>query len=135
MLYMLCNPLLLEDLNRSFMRLLRPAHLRDGYITDKYTTEYIHPVTGYGALALPEEETVPIHIEADGAELNSLLTIFVEDGGLTQEEADNISQQIIESAGQQIKILDFVPESWQQYVLTYEQMDADGWFPPVEEGV
>jgi hypothetical protein len=117
------------------MRLLRPSHLREGYITDKYTTEYIHPGTGYGALALPEEETVPVHIEADGAELNSLLTIFVEDGGLTQEEADSISQQIIESAGQQIKILDFVPQSWQQYVLTYEQMDADGWFPTVEEGV
>ena len=132
MLYLLCNPAVMEDLNRSFMRLMRPAHLRDGYTTDKYTTEYVHPTTGYGALAMPAEETVPVHIEADGAELDYLLNIFVSDGALTQEEADVIRQQVVDAAGQQVSILDFVPASWSGYVLTKEQMDLDGWFPPAE---
>ena len=135
MLYLLCNPSVMEDLNRSFMRLMRPAHLRAGDQTDKYTTEHTHPVTGYGALAMPEEEKVPVHIEADGAELDYLLDIFVSDEALTQEEADVIRQQVIDAAGQQVSILDFVPASWSAYVLTKEQMDLDGWFPPAEEEV
>ena len=132
MIYLLCNPSVMEDLNRSFMRLMRPAHLRDGYTTDKYTTQHIHPITGYAALAMPETETVPIHIESDGAELSAMLDIFVADGALTQEEADDIRDQVIQVAGQSVSILDFVPPSWSAYVLTKEQMDADGWFPPAE---
>jgi hypothetical protein len=81
---------------------------------------------------MPEEETVPIHLEADGAELDYMLNIFVQDEALTQEEADVIRQQVIDSVGQQVSILDFVPPSWSAYVLTQEQMDADGWFPPAE---
>ena len=132
MLYMLCNPAIADDLNRSFMRLMRPAHLRVGYTTDFYTAKHIHPETGYAALAMPEEETVPIHLEADGAELDYMLDIFVADAALTQEEADVIRQQVIDSVGQSVSILDFVPPSWAGYVLTKEQMDAQGWFPPAE---
>lgn len=133
MLYLLCNPALIEDFNRSLMRLLMPSHLRKQNWTDKLSAEYYHPVTGYGALEMEENQTVPIHIEANGEELNYLLNIFVSDGALTQEEADVISEQIIEVAGQEVSILDFVPESWQEYVLTYKQMDAGGWFPPIVE--
>lgn len=135
MLYLLCNPALIEDFNRSLMRLLMPSHLRKPNWTDKLAVEHYHPITGYGALAMKENQTVPIHIEANGSELDYLLNIFVSDGALTQEEADVISEQVIESAGQQVSVLDFVPESWQQYVLTKRQMDKDGWFPAVEEGV
>ena len=133
MLYLLCNPTLIEDFNRSLMRLLMPSHLRQPSWTYKLAVEHYHPVTGYGALAMKENQTVPIHIEANGAELDYLLNIFVSDGALTQEEADTISEQVTESAGQQVSILDFVPESWSDYVLTKEQMDAGGWFPEQEE--
>ena len=133
MLYLLCNPTLIEDFNRSLMRLLMPSHLRQPNWTDKLAVEHYHPVTGYGALAMKENQTVPIHIEANGAELDYLLNIFVSDGALMQEEADTISEQVTESAGQQVSILDFVPESWSDYVLTKEQMDAGGWFPEQEE--
>ena len=135
MIYLLCNPAVVDDFNRSLMRLMRPAHLRDGYTTDKYTTQHIHPVTGYAALAMPEQQTVPIHIESDGAELSAMLDIFVADAALTQEEADAIRDQVIQVAGQSVSILDFVPPSWSAFVLTQEQMDADGWFPSVEEEV
>ena len=134
-LYLLCNPAIMEDLNRAFMRLLMPSHLRGDDWTDKYASELTHPVTGYGALAIPEEQYVPVHVEANGAELDYLLNIFVPDEALTQEEADTIRQQVLESVGQSISILDFIPPSWQQFVLTKDQMDAEGWFPASEEEV
>lgn len=127
--YCLCNPLLIGQLNCSLMRLLRPSHLRDGYTTDKLGVEHFHPVTGYGALALNNEQAVPIHVEADGAELNALTDIFVADGAMTQEEADQLHDDIIAAAGTSIVITEFIPPSWSPYVLTFEQMDADGWFP------
>ena len=129
MIYLLCNPAVVDEFNRSLMRLMRPAHLRDGYTTDKYATQLIHPTTGYAALALPEKATVPIHIESDGSELSAMLDIFVNDGALLQEEADGIKDQLMGLAGQSVSILDFVPASWSAFVLTREQMESDGWFP------
>lgn len=132
MLYLLCDPAIADDLNASFARLMRPSHLAVGYTTKYYAVKHTHPITGYAALAMPETETVPIHIESDGAELSAMLDIFVADAALTQEEADAIRDQVIQVAGQSVSILDFVPPSWSAYVLTQEQMDADGWFPPAE---
>ena len=131
--YCLCNPLLVGDLNRSLMRLLRPAHLRDGYATDKLGTEHFHPVTGYGALALNNSQAVPVHIESDGAELQALTDIFVTDGAMFQEEADQLSSDIAEAAGTQLTITEFIPPSWLPYVLSEEDMTADGWFITEEE--
>lgn len=132
MLYLLCNPSVAEQLNRSFMRLMRPAHLRDGYTTDLYTTCHTHPVTGYCALAMPNPVMVPIHLESDGAEFVALLDTFVADGAMTQAEADSLAVSVADVAGESINLLDFVPDSWSAYILTKEQMDLAGWFPPAE---
>jgi len=132
MAYVLVNPAHAENLNRSIMRLLRPEHLRSGYTTDLYCAMHTHPETGYMALDLPDTETVPIHIESSGAELVSMLQVFVDDGALTQEEMDGIVTALAGLGGEQVRILDFIPASWQDFVLTKEQMDADGWFPEPE---
>ncbi len=132
MLYMMINPAVADEFNRALMYLLMPEHLRDNYTTIYYCGKIIHPTNGYAALVMPENETVPIHIESSGDELDDLLNIFVSDGALTQEEADVIAQQVIDSKGQSISILDLIPASWQPYVLTHEQADAAGWFPVVE---
>ena len=133
--YLLCNPLLADDFNRSLMRLLMPTHLRGPDYTDFYAPKHIHPQTGYAALGIPEGHQVNVHPEATGAELDYLLGIFVADGGLTQEEAGGIRQTVADSIGKTVSILDFIPPSWGAYVLTQEQMDLDGWFPAVEEEV
>lgn len=132
MLYLLCDPAIADDLNASFARLMRPSHLAVGYTTKYYAVKHTHPTTGYCALAMPNPTMVPVHLESDGHELIALLDGFVADGALTQEEADKVSADVAAAAGQQVDIMDFVPTSWSAYVLTKDQMDADGWFPPVE---
>tara|TARA_Y100000385_G_scaffold174398_1_gene180399 strand:- start:58 stop:462 length:405 start_codon:yes stop_codon:yes gene_type:complete len=132
MAYVLVNPAHAENLNRSIMRLIRPEHLRSGYVTDLYCTMHTHPETGYMALDLPDTQTVPIHIESSGDELVAMLQVFVDDEALTQEEMGGIVTALTGLGGQQVRILDFIPASWQDFVLTKEQMDADGWFPEPE---
>ena len=117
-----------EHLNRSIMRLLRPAHLRDGYATDLYCPMIKHPQLGYVALVLPETETVPIHIESDGAELVAMMNVFVQDQAITSQEAQGIVAAVQSMAGQEVRVADFVPPSWTANVFTREQMEQQGWF-------
>jgi hypothetical protein len=127
--YVLAAPHHAEQLSRSIMRLLRPSHLREDNWTDLYCEVLTHPTNGQTALVLPDEETVPIHVEADGAELAALLAVFVADGALTQQEADGIAAAVQAHAGQKVRIADFIPPSWAEWTFTREQMEAAGWFP------
>lgn len=117
-----------EHLNRSIMRLLRPAHLRDGYATDLYCPMVTHPQLGYVALALPDLETVPIHVESDGAELAAMMDVFVQDQAITIQESQGIVAAVQAMAGQQVRVADFIPPSWTANVFTREQMQQQGWF-------
>ena len=85
-------------------------------------------------MALNNHQPVPVHVESDGAELSALTDVFVSDGAMTQEEADQLRNDITAAAGTSIVITEFIPPSWSPYVLTFEQMDADGWFTQ-EQGV
>jgi len=118
--------------SRGLARLMRPSHLRDNYGTDLYCSVIDHPSNGWSALVLPETETVPIHLEANGSELSELLSVFVQDEALTQQEADGITAAIAMVRGQQVRIADFIPPSWSQAVMTEEQAQAMGWFPESE---
>lgn len=127
MLYVIVAPQHAEQLSRSIMRLLRPAHLRGDDWTDLYCPVVQHPTNGQAALVLPEDQHVPIHLESSGPELSELLAVFVGDGALSQEEADGISAAVASNAGQTVKIADFLPPSWSPYVLTAAQAAAAGW--------
>lgn len=127
--YVLAAPQHAEQLSRSIMRLLRPSHVRGDDWTDLYCDVLHHPANGQAALNLPDHEQVPIHLEADGAELTAILSVFVADGALTQPEADAIVDAVQANAGQQVRIADFIPPSWSPYVLTHQQMVDGGWFP------
>ena len=133
-MYVKVNPNHIEQLNRGIARLLRPTHLRDdAYVTDAYAPVHAHPETGETVLALPDIDTIPIHMEADGAELAEVLDIFVTDGAITQEERDTIVAGVMAHAGQQVSPANFIPPSWAGNVFTKDQLQADGWFPdPVE---
>lgn len=130
MIYVMIRPGQAAEFSRGLARLMRPSHLRDAsYVTDFYCPILEHPSNGWAALVLPEVETVPIHLEADGSELASILSVFVVDGSITEVEAQGIGQAVIAMRGQQVRIADFVPQSWAQAVLTQEQAEAAGWFP------
>jgi hypothetical protein len=125
------DPQLVTHFNRSIMRLLRPANLRDeSYVTDFYCNVIYHPTdaTQWPLLDLPEAETVPIHVEADGAELANMLNAFVTGNGLTREEADGLMGMIPHLRGQQVRMADMIPESWRQYILTHDEARAAGYF-------
>lgn len=129
MIYVLVGPAHAEQLSRSLMRLLRPSHLRDETWTDLYCTVVSHPSNGQVALALPETEQVPIHLEATGDELAAILETFVQDEALTPQEAAGIVAAVQANAGQRVRVSDFIPPSWSQWMLTQEQANAAGWFP------
>jgi len=129
--YVLVAPQHAEQLSRSIMRLLRPAHLRGEGWTDLYCGVLSHPTNGQTAIDLPDEEKVPIHAESDGAELAALMAVFVADGALSQVEADGIVSAVQANAGKLVRIADFIPPSWSPYVLTHQQMVDGGWLQPV----
>lgn len=126
------DPQLIEPFNRVIMRLLRPSHLRD----ERYVTDYYCPVIRHSdgvqwpLLALPDTETVPIHVEADGEELEQLLNVFVANNGITKEESDGIKQAVAAMVGNEVRLADMVPQSWQPYILTVEQAIAAGYIQP-----
>lgn len=117
-----------EQLSRSIMRLMRPSHLREEGWTDLYCNVLSHPDGGL-AIALPESETIPVHIEADGSEMASLLAVFVSDGAITPQEAAGIESAVQSAAGQRVRVADFIPPSWSQYVLTQSEAEQAGWIP------
>ena len=130
MIYVMISPGQGRDFSRGLARLMRPSHLRNARdVTDFYCEVIDHPSNGWSALVLPETETVPIHLEADGSELLEVLQIFVERGSLTQQEAQGITGAIMAYRGQPVRIADFVPPSWSQAVMTETQARAAGWFP------
>jgi hypothetical protein len=53
--------------------------------------------------------------------LADALAITVEDGALTQEEVDGIVGAISAYAGQEIKLVDFIPASWADKQITKAQ--------------
>lgn len=127
--YVIIKKELIDDLNTGIQRLLRPSHLRDEkYITNFYCSKVEHPVTGETALNLPETETVPIHIQADGAELQNILEVFVSDVAISKAEADAIIGAVQVNAGNSVRVADFIPLSWSMNVKTKQELENDGWF-------
>jgi hypothetical protein len=128
------DPQLIQPFNQAIMRLLRPSHLRDqSYVTDQYCGIISHPNgTAWPLLSLPDTETVPIHVNADGGELRQLLDIFVANNGITKEESDGIKQAVAGMVGQTVRLADMVPPSWQPYILTVEQAIDQGYIPQPE---
>lgn len=129
MIYVLASTQHAEQLSRSIMRLLRPTHLRDERWTDLYCSVLTHPETGDSALALPDDEAVPIHPEASGEELAAVLETFVADGAVLPAEAAGIVAAVRANLGLRVRVADFIPPSWSANVMSAEQMAAAGWFP------
>jgi len=87
-------------------------------------------------LQLRSEDVVPISLAANSEPLTQVLEAFVQGGGLTQEEADGIVGAVAAMAGQTVRIVDMIPPSWQQYVMTREAAAALGYFGgPVDASV
>lgn len=129
-----------EPLSRALYQIQRPTHLRNPRdVSTFYCAWHNYQGSspsqwdGFAVLELPEDEQVPIHLEAEDDLLVSTLGEFVTQGSLAQQELDGIVAAIQAYAGQRIAISAFVPPSWQPYILTREQAEAIGFLPVVEE--
>jgi hypothetical protein len=123
-LYIPVDPRLIEGLSRGLYALIDPS--RPGL----YAGIIWHPTEPeqWPLLQLREADIVPIRLEADPQPLIEILNAFVAGGGLTQEELDGIVGGVQASAGQTVMLVDFIPLSWQPYIMTQDQATAAGYF-------
>lgn len=122
-----------EFLSRQLYKLTRPESVRSpDDVTEFYCGWHVHPETGAVVVALPETETVPVHVLADTTLLDPLLLPFVEQGAITEDDRAAIRTLIAESQGEQVNLVTFLPAFWAAQAMTQEQVEVAGWFA-VEE--
>ena len=86
--------------------------------TGNYAEEIPHPEwPNYVLFKLHRTDTVPVALGVDATPLQNALAIAVADGGITQAEADKIVTDVQANAGQEIDLVDFVPDSWVPYIM------------------
>lgn len=105
-------------MSAAIYQLTRPPHKRDAKDVSLYYCEWIpHPTRPEVAtLVVPETEEIPVHVEADKDYLAGLLQPFV-GNELTQKEVTDIASAVTTKAGRKANVTDFIPASWQPYVM------------------
>jgi len=122
-LYIPAAPHIAERLSRALYSLVVPGG--DGLFAGVIP----HPQgLGYPLLQFRSTDIVPIAIGADPSALDEVLQITVDEAALTQQEKDGIVAAVSAMAGQSVEIVDFIPPSWQPFVMTREQAEQAGYF-------
>ena len=85
--------------------------------------------TKYTLLQCRNTDVIPVALGADPQPLADVLQITVDDGALLQSEADAIVTAVQEQSGQTVNLVDFIPASWQPYVMDKDGAVAAGYFP------
>lgn len=118
------------NLSKAIYQLTRPPATRQPGDVSCYYCEWIqHPTRQEVALVvMPESEEIPIHVQADGALLETTLAPFV-GVELTQQESDGLLQAVEAMAGSKVDVANLIPASWQPYVMDYQTALDTGWIP------
>ena len=82
-------------------------------------------VSSFGTV---DEAEIPIALGAEPKPLQDVLQITVDDGALTVEELNGIVAAVQAMAGKVVNLIDFIPQSWQPFVMTREQAEQAGYF-------
>ena len=96
-------------------------------VTQYYNGYIIHPNTGKVALGFPDED-IYVHSEADEKALVDQVR-----NAISEEEATQLEQDIIDNKGQRAIPIDFIPQSLKSNLKTYAQMENWGWFELEED--
>lgn len=123
-LYIPASQAIAERLSRALYTLIVPGG--DGL----YAGVIPHPSgKGHTLLQCRSTDKIPVALGADPQPLVDVLQIPVDDGTLTRAELDGIVGAVRAMAGKTVDLVDFVPPSWQPYLMTREQAEAAGYFP------
>lgn len=118
-----------NELSMLIYQLSRPLHIRQpNETTTHYCSWLVHPLTGAVVLELPEEDTMPIHLEADEHILDELLQTHVDLSRIPQSAIALLNTAINANKGSSVVIYDFFPQYWKDRVLTYNDLIFTGWF-------
>jgi hypothetical protein len=122
-IYVPVDPRLIEGLTMGLGELATPGRGLP------YAPIIPHPSgQAWPVLQLRGEDIVPISLAANPQPLIDVLTVFVENQGLTQEEMDGIVGAVGSQAGQVVRIADMIPPSWQPYIMDRATVEAAGYF-------
>lgn len=102
----------------------------DANATRLYCGWIAHPETNQHALTLDPEDTQPIHPNADLpiAQIVGALRPLVGD-----VEADALQAHLTQAKGGRVNVVDMLPPTLSQNLLTAEQATAAGWFEQSEQ--
>jgi hypothetical protein len=122
-IYVPVDPRLIEGLTMGLGELATPGRGLP------YAPIIEHPSgQAWPVLQLRGEDVVPISLQANPQPLIDVLTVFVENQGLTQEEMDGIVGAVGSQAGKVVRIADMIPPSWQPYIMDRAAVEAAGYF-------
>jgi hypothetical protein len=122
-LYVPAAPKIAEQLSRALYSLIVPGK------SGLYAGVIPHPTgQGYHLLQFRQTDVIPIALGADPKPLQDVLQITVDDGALTTEELTGIVGAVQAMAGRVVQLVDFMPPSWQPFVMTREQAEQAGYF-------
>ena len=129
MIYLPLSTLPPRQVSRALWALSRPTLQSEP--TKEYCGWVEHSQSGQMALALRVGDTQPVHPQADIpiANLVAAVTPFCPPSEVEAFEADLIAHK-----GKRINIVEALPPTFADTLLTHEQMVSAGWFPDeVEE--
>jgi hypothetical protein len=111
-----------EAISSALWAISRPDAESKG--TRLYCGWITHPETGQHALTLNPDDTQPIHPEADLAiaQLVGGLTPFT-----TEQEIDLLTESLINAKGGRINVVDMLPITLQNHLLTQADIEEAGW--------
>ena len=112
-----------EAVSHAIWELSRPD--ADANATQYYCGWITHPQTGQHALTLTEGDTQPIHPHADTAIAQFVGAVRPIVG---DTEADALQALLMDARGGRINLIDALPPTLSQNLLTREQADESGWF-------
>jgi hypothetical protein len=114
--FVFATPSVSEPLSRALYKVVNPEG--EGLYARVHQAPEGHV---YDVLQFTLHDVVPIALGADPRPLAEALAITVEHGALKQEEVDKIVDAISTYAGQEVKLTDFIPDSWKQRQISKEE--------------
>lgn len=114
-----------NSLSQALYGIIYPG--QSGYYARVYDPPQDNPDLTYSLLEFRQYDTIPIAIAADPAPIQDALAITVTDGALTQQEVDDIVAAVSANAGQSVNLMDFIPPSWSQMVVSHGQALSQGY--------